>query len=165
MVLHHCPCPGCCQCFAVMTHPKIIITTSNLCRIYKCMLVFVSSVVSSFPCFFAVVLVVLAQKTIKTIIKFCCLGGILVLPFFAVVLASTCHHKVVNVATFAWAEKKLVQVTRREKQSNTSDDCCSIVIFCCGCWGLVIQKSPRGVGRNSALEHNCCTSNWHTIQF
>ena len=32
--------------------------------------------------FFAVVLVVLAQKTIKTIIKFCCLGGILVLPFF-----------------------------------------------------------------------------------
>jgi len=48
-------------------------------------------------------------------------------------------------------QKKVLHITRGRK-SNTSDDYCSIVnCFCSGFWGVDIKKSPRGVGRESAL--------------
>jgi len=33
------------------------------------------------------------------------------------------------------------------------------------CLGFGIQKSPKDVERKSALEQNCCTSNYHTTWF
>jgi len=40
-----------------------------------------------------------------------------------------------------------------------------VIVFCCGCWGFDIKKSPRCVGRLSAVEQNCFTSNYPTISF
>jgi len=55
---------------------------------------------------------------------------------------------------------KVVQVTRVEKgnsQTAMMIVAALVIAFCCDCWGVGIQKSPRGVGRKSALEQHCCT--------
>jgi len=69
------------------------------------------------------------------------------------------------VATFACVAEKVVQVTRRggNNQPPVMIVAAWAIVFCCGCWGLDIKKSPRCVGRQSAVENNCFTSNYHTI--
>ncbi len=74
------------------------------------------------------------------------------LYFYAVVivvLAFICHHKAMaTVAAFAWADKKVVQITRGGK-SNSSDDCSSISSLLLFWYPKV---TPRGVWRKSTFE-------------
>jgi len=99
----------------------------------------------------AEVLVALAFKIIETTNNLVCgLGGTLVLPCFAVVLASKCHHKVATVETFATSRKsgasnKRGKIIKHLLQTSDDDCCCNGNCCCCGCWGFCIQKSLRGV--------------------
>jgi len=90
----------------------------------------------------------------------CGLGGILVLLSFSavvnVVLSLICQHKVGTVVAFlAWAAEKSGASNKRGKANNQTAVmivAAMVIVFCCDCWGVIgIQKSPRGVGRKSAL--------------
>ena len=90
----------------------------------------------------------------------CGLGGILVLLSFSavvnVVLSLICQHKVGTVVAFlAWAAEKSGASNKRGKANNQTAVmivAAMVIVFCCDCWGVGIQKSPRGVGRKSALQ-------------
>jgi len=59
------------------------------------------------------------------------------------------------VAFLAWAAEKSGASYKRGKANNQTAVmivAAMVVVFCCDCWGVGIQKSPRGVGRKSALQ-------------